>query len=536
MAKEPKIKVHIPKPRFKEPAEHAWAFASQLRLPEIVGNPTFGETAAPWMKAWFMHIFGDTDYDHPKFKRKTNTYFLLIPKKNAKTTTAAIIMLTTLVQTPLYGIEMVLMGSTQQVVDNCVKTIKGCVENDPYLSFIKYSTQHGEFRNLKNNCRLQITAANPRGVAGKKAPYVFIDELWEIGKLSSGANIKKEATGGLASYPQGFVIYATTQSDEPPTGAFKAELQTARDVRDKKLELPSYLPILYEFPRSMIRDQTAVQIENFHLVNPSLGYSVDLDYLKDEAKRAANEGTTEWRQFTTKHLNIQADYYSIASSWSVGNHWEACKTDYDYATFLKKADILTFGVDIGGRSDFFAVTALAYNTQEDKYYTWAKAWLTRDGYFELQKKRDYKHLVDNGQLILVDLYEDAHHSSIQWMNELMEHDNFYKCGFDPMDSQRMIGAMKARSMRISRCDAIPHGYRMKSHIHRVDGLVGDFKLMHHLEDKLLTMCILNIRIKARGSDVMVDKENTSYDKIDSAVALILAMAVMKENPNEDNKI
>jgi phage terminase large subunit-like protein len=71
----------------------------------------------------------------------------------------------------------------------------------------------------------------------------------------------RQLRGGMLPFPEAFMAFITTQSEEAPAGVFKAELTKARAIRDGKLE-GAMLPVLYEFPwrcrsrRSVSRGRT----------------------------------------------------------------------------------------------------------------------------------------------------------------------------------------------------------------------------------------------------------------------------------------
>jgi hypothetical protein len=81
----------------------------------------------------------------------------------------------------------------------------------------------------------------------------LIDEAWLMGKRPNAENMLREACGGLASRPEGFVIWLSTQSDEAPSGVFKQKLDYARGVRDGRIDDNRFLPVLYEFPEAVLK-------------------------------------------------------------------------------------------------------------------------------------------------------------------------------------------------------------------------------------------------------------------------------------------
>ncbi|HGV8093059.1 TPA: terminase TerL endonuclease subunit, partial [Escherichia coli] len=137
---------------------------------------------------------------------------------------------------------------------------------------------------------LKVVAADPNTVSGIKSVGTLIDELWLFGKQYKAEDMLREAIGGLASRPEGFVVYTTTQSNEPPAGVFRQKLQYARDVRDGKIHDPHFLPVIFEHPPEMVESGAHLLMENLAMVNPNLGYSVDEAFLYREYRKAREAG------------------------------------------------------------------------------------------------------------------------------------------------------------------------------------------------------------------------------------------------------
>lgn len=85
----------IPPPIFPDQAEHALEIFKALRIVDAPGSPTFGECCAQWVFDLVASIFGA--YDPNSGRRLITEWFVLIPKKNSKSTIAAGIMMTALV-------------------------------------------------------------------------------------------------------------------------------------------------------------------------------------------------------------------------------------------------------------------------------------------------------------------------------------------------------------------------------------------------------------------------------------------------------
>jgi phage terminase large subunit-like protein len=143
---------------------------------------------------------------------------------------------------------------------------------------------------------------HPRGFPTEAVDQVLgvlFDEVHEFSKNSKASRIIGQLRGGMLPNPESFLAFITTHSDGPPSGAFKAELQTARAIRDGRAN-GRLLPVLFEFPMAIVRDQghpPAWQDPvNWPMVTPNNGCSITIPPLVEDFEMAKLTGDEEIRR------------------------------------------------------------------------------------------------------------------------------------------------------------------------------------------------------------------------------------------------
>ncbi|MFW1826670.1 terminase large subunit, partial [Acinetobacter sp. ULE_I092] len=119
------------KPLFEDEAEMALDVFKSLIVTDVMGQPTMGEITRPWVFEFVSAIFGA--YSEDESRRLITEFFLLIPKKNSKSTLAAFIMLTALIMNDRQAAELIILAPTKEVADNSYVPIREAINADPEL-------------------------------------------------------------------------------------------------------------------------------------------------------------------------------------------------------------------------------------------------------------------------------------------------------------------------------------------------------------------------------------------------------------------
>lgn len=522
------------KPLFPEVADIALKIFNELILVDVMDSPKMGDVTLPWVLDFVQAIFGA--YDPVEKKRLIREFFLLISKKNTKSTIAAGIMMVALILNDRLSAELILLAPTKEVADNSFNPIRDFIAADPELQEMFNVSEHTKtVTNLGTNATLKVIAAESNAAAGKKASIILIDEVWLFGKRSNAESMFREAKGGLASRPEGCVIYLSTMSDEVPCGVFKQLLDYARDVRDGIKVDKQFLPLIYEFPKWMIEAGEHLKPENFYITNPNLGASVDVDYLISEFNKVRDAGEESLRDFLAKHLNVEIGMNLRANRWAGAEYWLQQSKNFTLSKLIDQSDVITAGIDGGGLDDLLGFAVLGRHAKSRKWWLWNHAWCLRIA-LERRKENAPKYLdfEKEGSLTIVDSVGPDIDQLAQYAKQVYDSGKLDKIGLDPLGLGGLLDGLLAVGIPQEQMIAVAQGYKLAGYIQTTERKLAEGNLYHAGQD-LMTWCAGNARIVMKGNGMMISKQESGTAKIDPLIATFNAVALMSLNPEPINK-
>ena len=531
----------IPPPIFAEPAAEALAVFRELRIVDAPGSPTFGESCAPWVFDLVASIFGA--YDAESGRRLITEWFVLVPKKNSKSTIAAGIMMTALILNWRQSAEFSILAPTVEVANNSFGPARDmCAERaDEELAALMHAQTHVKtITNRESGASLKVLAADSNTVGGKKGVGTLVDELWLFGKVANAENMLREATGGLASRPEGFTIFLTTQSDDPPAGVFAQKLKYARDVRDGVVHDPRFVPIIYEFPADMIAAGEHRKPENFGLVNPNLNYSVDPEFLEREFKKADNDGEESMRGFLAKHLNVEIGLSLQSDRWAGADFWaDAAEAGLTLDKLMARSEVATAGIDGGGLDDLLGLTVSGRERGTGKWLTWHHAWAHR---IVLDRRKDIaarlQDFEKDGDLTIVDVPGDDVRQVADVICRIRDAGLLPEkqaIGVDAAGIGDIVDELTSpgRDITMEQIVAISQGWKLNGAIKTTERKLAGGE-MAHCGTRLMNWCAGNARIVQNGNAISITKQASGSAKIDPLMSTFDANSLMALRPEASN--
>jgi phage terminase large subunit-like protein len=521
----------IPPPIFPEQAEQALNIFKQLKIVDAPGSPTFGESCAEWVFDLVRSIFGA--YDADSGRRLITEWFILIPKKNSKSTIAAGIMMTAVILNWRQSAEFSVLAPTVEVANTAFAPARDMVQKDEDLEVLMHVQTHIKtITHRESGAALKVLAADQNTVGGKKSVGTLVDELHLFGKMASAENMFREALGGLASRPEGFVIWLTTQSDEPPAGVFKQKLDYARKVRDGEIVDPGFVPVIFEHPPEMVANGDCLKLEHMAMVNPNMGFSVDQAFLEREFKKAELAGGDSFRGFMAKHANVEIGLNLRSDRWAGADFWEsqAKAPGLTLDQLLDRSEVVDVGIDGGGLDDLLGLAVVGRDKDTREWLTWTRAW-AHPSVLERRKQEAarFQDFAKDGNLTLVqnigeDVEDVAGICALIYARGLLD-----KIGCDPAGLGGIVDALAEAGIPEEKLIGVSQGWKLTGAIKTAERKLAEGVLVHGGQP-LMAWCVGNAKVEPRGNAVIITKQAAGSAKIDPLMALFNAVTLMSLNP------
>lgn len=462
--------------------------------------------------------------------RQYQYLYLEIPKKNGKSELAAALGLYhTFADGEMSG-EVYVVAADKENAGIVFGAALGMLEQSPALkkrAKIKESTK--EIIDKTSRTRMKVLSAEAYSKHGYKPSCVIFDELhaqpnrelWDIMTFGSGS----------ARFQPVWIVL-TTAGDDPDRNSIGWEIhEKARQILEYRqgntqgnYDNTVWLPVIYGIggDNDVIKELDIYDEKLWYKCNPSLGHSLDIDTLRQEASDAKQSEASE-RLFRWLRLNQWISIKTVG--WLPLTLYDSTEGPVPNL----KGKRCYGGLDLSSTTDLTAFV-LVFPPQPglSKWHVLFKAWIT-DERMKEREKRDhvpFSYWVQKGYVVATPgNVIDFEFVEGQLYQAAIDYD-LKMLGMDPYLSR----SISQNTMK-KKIDTVEIPQTMQ-------GLSPAMKKLEELVRKLLVVhetnpcarwCFGNVRVAIDGNENKKPMKNKSIGRIDITVAWIIAMATAMLN-------
>lgn len=518
----PKLKNYKPS-RFMLPTSH-YDKAKADRAVKFIENlcHTKGKWAGkrfwllPWQEQLIRDIFGIVK---PDGYRQFRTAFVEICKKVGKSELAAAVALYLLYADNEPSAEVYGAAADRQQASIVFDVAKQMVEMSPaLLKRSKLMTATKRIVNYGNSGYYQVLSAEVGGKHGFSVSGLVFDEIHTQPNRQL-YDVLTKGSSDARQNPLHFII--TTAGTDRHSIAY--ELHTkAVDILEGRRVDPTFYPVVY----GLKDDEDWEDEANWYKVNPSLGYTVDIERLRD-AYREAKQNPADEVTFKWLRLNM---WVSSTVAWIPDAIFMKGNEEIDLAA-LEGRDCYG-GLDLSSTGDITALVLVFPPRDEDeKYILLPFFWVPEETIpqrvkaasvpYDIWERQGYL-LSTEGNVIHYDFIE-------KFINDLAEKYHIVEIAVDRWNATQMIQNLEGDGFTM-----IPFGQGFAS----MSGPTMDFyrllmegKIIHGGHPVLRWMAGNVVVDTDPAGNIKVTKAK-SKEKIDGIVAAIMALDRCIRNQTE----
>ena len=461
----------------------------------------------PWQDKIICDIFGtvkESGY------RQYNTAYIEIPKKNGKSELAAAVALYMTCGDSEWGAEVYGCASDRQQASIVFDVAVDMVDQCPALKKrIKPIMSVKRLVYQPTNSFYQVLSAEAYTKHGLNVHAVVFDELHAQPNRNL-YDVMTKGSGDARTQPLFFLI--TTAGNDRNSICYEVH-QKAKDVLEGKKIDKTFYSAIY----GMEDNDDWGKEENWYKANPSLGHTIDIEKVR-AAFQSAKENLAEENLFRQLRLN---QWVKQSIRWMQMDRWDEC-------AFPTELDMLRGrecygGLDLSSTTDITAfVLVFPPRDEEEKFIVLPYFWIPEDN-LATRVRRDHVpyDIWDQQGYIKTTEGNVVHYGFIEaFIEELNTAYNIKEIAFDRWGAVQMVQNLEGMGFTV-----VPfgQGYKdMSPASKELMKLVLEKKVSHG-GNPVLRWMMDNIYVKTDpAGNIKPDKEK-STDRIDGAVALIMAL-------------
>ena len=518
----PKLKNYKPS-RFMLPTSH-YDKAKADRAVKFIENlcHTKGKWAGkrfwllPWQEQLIRDIFGIVK---PDGYRQFRTAFVEICKKVGKSELAAAVALYLLYADNEPSAEVYGAAADRQQASIVFDVAKQMVEMSPaLLKRSKLMTATKRIVNYGNSGYYQVLSAEVGGKHGFSVSGLVFDEIHTQPNRQL-YDVLTKGSSDARQNPLHFII--TTAGTDRHSIAYELHTKAVDILEGRRLD-PTFYPVVY----GLKDDEDWEDEANWYKVNPSLGYTVDIERLRD-AYREAKQNPADEVTFKWLRLNM---WVSSTVAWIPDAIFMKGNEEIDLPA-LEGRDCYG-GLDLSSTGDITALVLMFPPRDEDeKYILLPFFWVPEETIpqrvkaasvpYDIWEKQGYL-LSTEGNVIHYDFIE-------KFINDLAEKYHIVEIAVDRWNATQMIQNLEGDGFTM-----VPFGQGFAS----MSGPTKDFyrllmegQIIHGGHPVLRWMAGNVVVDTDPAGNIKVTKAK-SKEKIDGIVAAIMALDRCIRNQTE----
>lgn len=442
--------------------------------------------------------------------RRFRKWYLEIPRKNAKSTIAAIIGLYMLLKDGEGGAEVYAGATNEKQAWEVFGPAKKMAAWSPGLK--EFFGVKVNANDKSPNIAVILTGSKFEPIVGKPGDgaspsCAIIDEYHEH---KDEDQLDTMQTGmGARSQPILMVITTGGSNQAGPCYALRLSLMA---VLNGTIEDEQFFGIIW----TIDKDDDWADFSVWKKANPNYGVSIFEDYLKQQHRDAINDARRQ-NMLLCKHLNL---WVNARTAWLNMNAWRECGDSELTIDSVKHLSCIE-GLDLASSIDVAARVKVFFQDIEGKrhYYVFGEYYLPEDVLDE-PTSRHYEGWHKQGFLTLT----DGNETDFGWIEQdILDDARKYQTNELAYDRYQAVSTAQRLTAQGMNCVEFPQQVStMSPAMKEVEAAIKGGRL-HHDCNPVLSWMMSNVVAHTDAKENVYPRKERPENKIDGAVALIMAV-------------